>query len=71
MWNQNDTKYIIKRLILYIAISCIVFFGASRCAKAEILTDGMFDYDPDFSTLGPVIVPAGSFSLVRVMFNFH
>lgn len=37
MWNQNDTKYIIKRLILYLIISGIVFFGASKCANALTL----------------------------------
>lgn len=38
MWNQNDTKYIIKRLILYALISCIVFFGAQSCAKAQTIS---------------------------------
>lgn len=36
MWNNNDTKYIIKRLILYLLISGIVFFSATQCSKATV-----------------------------------
>lgn len=38
MWNNNDTKYIIKRLILYFLITGIVFFAGQHCAKAEVTT---------------------------------
>lgn len=33
-WNNNDTKYIIKRVLLYLIITSIVFFAGQRCAKA-------------------------------------
>lgn len=38
MWNNNDTKYIIKRLILYLLISGIVFFSATQCTKASVVS---------------------------------
>lgn len=38
IWNNNDTKYIIKRLILYLLISGIVFFSAQSCAKANVVS---------------------------------
>lgn len=38
MWNNNDTKYIIKRLILYLLISGIVFFSATQCTKATVIS---------------------------------
>ena len=37
-WNQNDTKYILKRLILYFIIAGIVFFAGHSCAKAATYT---------------------------------
>ena len=37
-WNSNDTKYIIKRIILYFIIAGIVFFAGQSCAKARIET---------------------------------
>ena len=46
MWNDNDTKYIIKRLILYILITGIVFFAGQRCAKAY----SMIGYNLDGGT---------------------
>lgn len=35
-WNSNDTKYIIKRIILYFIIAGIVFFACQSCAKAQV-----------------------------------
>lgn len=35
-WNSNDTKYIIKRIILYFIIAGIVFFAGQSCAKAQV-----------------------------------
>lgn len=37
-WNKNDTKYILKRLILYLLITGIVFFAGQRCAKAVTIS---------------------------------
>lgn len=37
-WNSNDTKYIIKRIILYFIIAGIVFFAGQSCAKAQVLS---------------------------------
>lgn len=36
-WNNNDTKYILKRVIVYFVIACILFFAGQRCAKALTL----------------------------------
>ena len=40
-WNQNDTKYIFKRLILYFIIAGIVFFAGHSCAKAQVVSSYM------------------------------
>lgn len=37
-WNENDTKYIFKRLLLYLIITGIIFFTGTRCAKAEVVS---------------------------------
>lgn len=42
-WNSNDTKYIIKRIILYFIIAGIVFFAGQSCAKAITQTDYIQD----------------------------
>ena len=38
-WNNNDTKYIFKRLIVYLIIVAIGFFACQKCVKAA--GDGM------------------------------
>lgn len=37
-FNDNDYKYIVKRVIVYVIIGLITFFGASQCAKAQVLS---------------------------------
>lgn len=37
-WNENDTKYIFKRLLIYLIITGIIFFTGTRCAKATVLS---------------------------------
>lgn len=53
-WNENDTKYIFKRLILYLIITGIVFFAGSKCAKAQIQSGFLQQYTngtPTFITI--------------------
>lgn len=42
-WNSNDTKYIIKRIILYFIIAGIVFFAGQSCAKAMTVSSDNFN----------------------------
>ena len=45
-WNNNDTKYIIKKVIIYLLISVIIFFIGSRYAKAGTISSAT----PSYST---------------------
>ena len=38
-WNNNDTKYVIKRLIVYLIIVAIGFFACQKCVKAQVVGD--------------------------------
>lgn len=49
-WNSNDTKYIIKRIILYFIIAGIVFFAGQSCAKAAIRTETISNWQVNETT---------------------
>lgn len=51
-WNQNDTKYILKRLILYFIIACIVFFAGHSCAKASVQSTFIDNYYTQWTVAG-------------------
>lgn len=42
-WNNNDTKYILKRVIVYFVIASILFFAGQRCAKAATYSNFISD----------------------------
>ena len=50
-WNSNDTKYIIKRIILYFIIAGIVFFAGQSCAKAMTVSSEFWDPNGNLSTI--------------------
>ena len=61
-WNSNDTKYIIKRIILYFIIAGIVFFAGQSCAKAAIRTEtiGNWQVQQTTGTTSREVIPTNS-----------